>query len=125
MTTIELETKLNSFGKFLNFHDYRSIGDCQLEISPGCKYLLDNTDIQWLYDIISNFLHDTKHDPSVFLIWDLKKEHYGLFTLIASTLSGQLLYEQYEIDEQFPLDKLTLYYCWFMMILPTERAYGW
>ena len=124
MTTLELQTKLDSFGTFHNFTDYRSIGDCLLEISPGCKYLLDYTDIQWLYDIIYNFLHDSKHEPAVHLIWDLKKEHNGLFTLTAKTLRGRLLFEQYEIDQKFPLDRLILYYCWFMMILPTERVYG-
>ena len=123
MTTLELKTKLDSFRHSTQLHQYKSVGDCHLYLSNGCKFFHELYDISWLLDIIFDFLHDTSWHPLDSTIWTVEKQHYGLLDIRGKTMLGKLLYEQYDIEQSFPLDEFTLFNGLYKAYLPMEVYY--
>ena len=123
MTTTELQTKLDSFRRDNQFHQYKSVGECHLGLSNGLKYFHENYDLSWLLDIIFDFLHDTKWHPVNYKMWTIEKQSSGLLDLKGIRLMDELVYEQYDIEQPFPFDKYTLFYSWYKAYLPMEVYY--
>ena len=120
MTTTELKAQLDSFRHDTQLHQYKSVGKCHLYLSNGCQYFHEYNDISWLLDIIFDFLHDTKWHPANSTVWTVEKQPCGLLDVKGKTLLGKLLYEQFDIDEPFPLDEFTLFNSWYEAYLPME-----
>jgi hypothetical protein len=120
MTTTELKSKLDSFKRFYQIHQYKSVGEYHLYLSDGLKYLHEYYDIGWLLDIIFDFLQQSKWHPANYTMWTLERQPCGLVDLKGKTLYGKLLYEQYDISEPFPFDEFTLYNDWHQACLPSE-----
>ena len=120
MTTTELATALDSFKPFYTIHQYRSIGESHLYLSDGCQYLLIYSNVSWLFDIIFDFLQQSKWHPLNYTTWTLERQSCGLLDLRGEALFGILLYEQYDIDQPFPLDEFTLFNSWWKVFLPSE-----
>ena len=123
MTTTELKTRLDSFRHDTHLHQYKSVTKYQLYLSNGCQYFHEYQDISWLLDIIFDFLHDAEWHPANSTVWTVEKQPCGLLDVRGETLLGKLLYEQYDIDEPFPLDEFTLFNSWYEAYLPMEVFY--
>ena len=120
MTTLELATALDSFKPFYSIHQYRSIGESHLYLSDGCHYLLIYSNISWLFDIIFDFHHQNQWHPADHIMWRLQKQPCGLFDLRAEDFFKKPYYEQYDINEKFPLDEFMIFNSWWKVYLPSE-----
>ena len=111
----DLEDKLFQFHGTENYYSH-FLG---LLYTDGIKYLADEAQAYWLIDAIASYQPELKGIP--FQLWELEVEKDQSCCLTArEDLGKPALIEQAIAYTDFPLEKIKLYCCDNVLMLPGE-----
>ncbi|MDA2935403.1 hypothetical protein MYX82_13855 [Acidobacteria bacterium AH-259-D05] len=90
-----------------------------LVYTDGIKFLAEEAQCYWLIDIVASYQPKLKQVP--FQLWELKVEKDNSAVVTVREDSGKPALISQEIPyTDFPLEKIKLYYCDNVLMLPGE-----
>ena len=113
------EAQLQQFTGSENW--YRHAINRSVLFTDGAKYVADRGGAYWLLDIIAIA---QKHDRNVtaeeFQVWKLHVRSDRSATAFCEDGNGEIVYSQPIPFTDFPMEKITLFYCNNVIHLPSE-----
>ena len=116
---IESLNNLNHFTGTEKYH--RHFGG--LLLTDGAKYLAENAECYWLFDVIASYQHTSKirndADLREMQFWTLTVQN-GKGVVICERDTDDVVITQKISSTDFPLPKIKIYVCGNVAMLPSE-----
>jgi hypothetical protein len=122
MNTYEIKRALRQFRRTKTYQKYLYPGKSPLLISDACKFLLDNCDSSFLFDLIlkNQELRILRDEP--FQIWrllQLSKDMSWILSCSSSSVKKPLFIHSIPFTS-FPLQEITIWVIQKVALLPQE-----
>ncbi len=119
ITPGQLKASLAQFTGTEHYYQHKSIGSSIL-LTDGCKYLAENAQCYWLFDLIMSYQHRKDIKQARLQVWILKKQDDITWIVHCTDGNHTVLARQDITYSDFPLDEITIWFADSVAMLPSE-----
>jgi hypothetical protein len=105
MKTLDIEKKLNEFIEMAPFSEYKFPDNHKIQLSEGCKYILENCNAEWLFNMILFYQLEKKKFNLSMLVWTVSKLPDGRTRISCEDEHEEHMFGQSSSGVYFPWDE--------------------
>ena len=123
LSKAEFKRVLENFTGSDTRYIHKLFNGLKMALTEGCKYVADEAEAYWLFDLILSYQYTTKVRNEPFQVWQLKKiadNKKNYWEIVCTDGNDNKLAKQIIEYSDFPLESFTVWYIEGVALLPTE-----